>query len=177
VIEEAIGRNLFSGQHEKTFIDKVLARKEVEKIRELVKKTNLTRSELLELQYSVAGVEAKLANYGEWDRYVMNKFYVWLREFVKLAEQLHDYIDYLDKTPDYNITPRGELLLNNCRMLIEHNCKFLIDLYLNIARTSMSLGATGFLESMRNKFEIAYEGKAFGKQDEARGFMGMGGKK
>lgn len=177
MIEEQIARQMFNPNAEKTFIDKVLARQDVEKIRELIKKPNLSREELLDILYNVAGTEAKLVNYGEWDRYVMNKFFVWLREFVKLAEQLFDYIDFLEKDEKYNVSHRGEILLQACRNLLEHNCKFLIDLYLNIARTSMSLGATAALELMRNKYEIAYQGMHPPAQPESKGFLGFGGKK
>jgi hypothetical protein len=48
-----------------------------------------------------------------------------------------------------------QLLYNNER-LIEHNAKFLIDLYLNIGRTTLSLGGTGFLETLKNKYELTY---------------------
>ena len=39
---------------------------------------------------------------------------------------------------------------------MEHNVKFLVDLYFNLARTTLSKGATGFLEILKNKYEISY---------------------
>lgn len=177
MIEQQLAQHMFSKDNEKTFIDKVLSRQDVERIRQLIKKPKLDRSELLDILYNVVGVEAKLANYSEWDRYLMNKFFVWLREFIKLAEQLFDYIEYLDKNPEYEISHRGKLLLENSRALLEHNCKFLIDLYLNIARTSMSIGATGWLELVRNKYEVAYSGLAQEIKPEKKGFLGLGGTK
>ena len=41
---------------------------------------------------------------------------------------------------------------------MEHNIKFLVDLYLNIGRTSLSVGATGLMEILKNKYEIVYPG-------------------
>jgi hypothetical protein len=35
---------------------------------------------------------------------------------------------------------------------------FLVDLYLTICRTTMSLGATAFMELTRNKYELQYRG-------------------
>lgn len=150
---------MFGKVSEKTFIDKLLARQDTEAIRELIKKPRLKREELLEILYLISGTEAKLLNYGEWDRYVILKFFVWIREFVKIAEMLYDYEDKLkimEKTGEIRITPRARELLDNNQRLIEHNAKFLVDLYLNIGRTSLSVGATGLLEFLKNKFEIAY---------------------
>lgn len=159
MIEEAIQKSLFSKQSEKTFLDKILARQDVDNIREIIKKPKLTREDLLELLYLLSGTEAKLLNYGEWDRYILLKFFVWIREFIKIAELLYDYQDDLDtkrKKKEFTITKRTEQLLKNNERLIEHNAKFLIDLYFNIARTTLSLGATGFREALTSKFEMSY---------------------
>ena len=159
--EQSLGYNLFSGQQERTFIDKIVARQDVEALRELTKKNNLTRSEILETLYLLTSVESKLLNYSEWDRYVILKFFVWIREFVKCIELLYDFTDDLkerekDTNGAFKLTGRTKQLIANCQRLIEHDVKFLIDLYLNIGRTSLSLGATGFDWLLKNKFEIFY---------------------
>jgi hypothetical protein len=167
MLEDNITRNIFAGQTEKTFIDKIFAKEDVEKIRDLIKKPKLTRSELLELLYLISANESKLVNYSEWDRYIALKFFVWIREFVKVAELLYDYKDDLIKKEErskadptkiqkFKISERSKQLLDNNERLIEHNAKFVIDLYLNMARTTLSLGATGFIETLKNKYEIAY---------------------
>jgi hypothetical protein len=248
-IEDSISKSLFSGQSDKTFVDKLFAKDDVNKIEALIQKPHLTRSELLRLLYLISATEAKLVNYSSWDRYVILKFFVWIREFIKVAELVYDYEDWLEKQEgqeipntivvsnylkcdifqevevvskdgvksfkntlednvvvvdpmiisrtvlmnkskkkfiakmfskkevdnfekvnkyfvkvDYVIpasykfalTDRTKKLLNNCGRLVEHNAKFLIDLYLNIARTTLSLGATGFTEVLKNKYEVSY---------------------
>lgn len=156
--EQALERNIFSSQQEKTFIDKLLAREDVDALRQLIKKPSLKRSELLEILYLISGVEAKLLNYSEWDRYVILKFFVWIREFVKVGEMFYDYTDDRQTRIEGGLVgdPVTEQLIKNNRRMIEHNIKFLLDLYLNIGRTSLSLGATGFLEILKNKYEISY---------------------
>ena len=153
--EQALANTIFSKQGEKTFVDKVLARQDIESVRELIKKPRLKREELLELLYLLTSTESKLLNYSEWDRYIILKYFVWVREFVKVSELLYDYKDYLENHPDV-LTERSKELLDSCQRLIEHNAKFLIDLYFNIARTTLSLGATGILELIKNKYEISY---------------------
>ena len=44
--------------------------------------------ELLELLYMCIGTEAKLVNLSDWDRYVVLKFFVWIREFIKVVESI-----------------------------------------------------------------------------------------
>jgi hypothetical protein len=164
ILEENIERSIFHGSHERTSIDKMMARDDVMIIKDLIKKPELTRSELLELLYMILSTESKMLNYGEYDRYVILKFFIWIRELIKGAEFLFDYRDKVKKyqevpTNDENLKEvrrNTMVLLDNNVRLIEHNAKFLIDLYLNIGRTSLSIGATGFLEPIKNKYEIAY---------------------
>jgi len=168
MFEDALQRSIFSQQSEKTFIDKILARQDVDKAQELIKKEKLNRGELLELLYLLAGAESKLLNYGEWDRYVVLKFFVWIREFIKIAELLYDYQDDLKKQ-NIKLTPRTKKLLYNNERMIEHNAKFLIDLYLNIGRTTLSLHATGILELLKNKYEVVYPGMQMQTPQQEKG--------
>lgn len=157
--EEALQTSMLSNNKERTFIDKLLAREDTEKLRELMKKTPLTRSDLLEILYILGSTESKLLNYGDWDRYVMLKFFVWLREFVKFGELLYDYKDDMDKREKdgkIKLTSNATQLFENNQRYIEHNIKFLVDLYLNIGRTTLSRGATGILEMLKNKYELSY---------------------
>lgn len=157
--EQDLQNSLFSQNSERTMIDKVLAKEDVNRAKELIKKPKLKREELLEVLYLLAATESKLLNLGEWDRYVILKFFVWIREFIKVAELLYDYQDELKKPENKNkfqLSDRTKRILENNERLIEHNAKFLIDLYFNICRTTLSLGATGLLELIKNKYEVIY---------------------
>jgi hypothetical protein len=180
--EQSLKNSLFAGGGEKTFIDKVLAKDDVNAIRELIKKKKLTREELLEILYLISGNESKLLNYGEWDRYVILKFFVWIREFIKVAELLFDYEDQLktwEENKEAKLSKRTKKLLENNSLLIQHNAKFLIDLYLNIGRTSMSIGMSGFLEAIRNKYEVYYPNmpQAYQVENKSSGIKGLWGKR
>jgi len=158
-VEQALQNNLFSYTSEKTYVDKLLSRHEVERLKELVRQPKLNRSDILELLYMCLSTEAKLVRYSEWDRYIILKFFVWIREFVKIAELMYDYKDELERKEKIKgilITERTRILLNSNERMMEHNAKFLVDLYLNIARTSLSVGGTAFGELLKNKFEMSY---------------------
>lgn len=157
--EQNLQNSIFQSSPEKTFVDKVLARKDVDALRDLMRKEELSRGDLLEILHLVSGIEQKLLNYGEWDRYIILKFFVWIREFVKIAEILYDYNDKLvtkERDKKQILSGRAKELLHNNRRLMEHNIKFLVDLYFNIGRTSLSVGATGLLELLKNKYELVY---------------------
>lgn len=199
--EQQIQKAMFSPTSEKTFIDKILARSDVDAIRKIISKPRLKREELLELLYMLGGVESKLYNYSEWDRYIILKFFVWIREFVKIAELLYDYQDELRKkentcvtckkfiklgeeekdqdkkckcdppVAEQVLTDRTKRLLENNERLIEHNIKFLVDLFLNIGRTTLSIGATGFMELLKNRFEVDYRtSQNLTQTNESKGF-------
>jgi len=173
-VEEGIKNSLFSRDVEKTYIDKLLSRKDVEEVKDLIQKDKLTRSELLKLLYMCLGTESKLVNLSSWDRYVILKFFVWIREFIKIAELMYDYKEYLLKKtkicsncnnidckcgnfkPYLVLSDRTKQILEHNERMIEHNAKFLIDLYFNLIRTTLSLGGTGFMELLKNKFEMSY---------------------
>lgn len=157
--EQNLQQGLFTPNPEKTYIDKLLARKEVERTKELIKKTELEREEILELLHMCSSTESKLLNLGEYDRYVILKFFVWIREFVKVAEQMFDMEEDLniqEEQGKITLSGRSKQILKNNKRLIGHNTKFLVELYFNIQRTTLSIGATGFLELLKNKFEMAY---------------------
>jgi hypothetical protein len=164
-----------------------MARQDVDAVRDIIKKSPLTREDLAEALNLLSSVESKLCNYSVYERYIILKFFIWIREFVQIRESMYDYRNtlaikarqcfkckgYADATikenltkcecekPDkqFKISDRFNKILLNIEMKQEHNVKFLIDLYLNISRTSLSLNAKGFEELLKSKFEIAYPGQ------------------
>lgn len=157
--EQQLAQHAFNQRAERTFIDKILAKADVEKVQDLIKKPKLKRQDLLELLYMLSSTESKLLNLSQWDRYVLMKFFVWIREFIKIAELLYDYQDDLREKKRNGIiqlSKRTEKLLYNNERLIEHNAKFLIDLYFNMGRSTLSVGMSAFIELLTSKFEMSY---------------------
>jgi len=222
-IEKKIEQGLFNKDVEKTFIDKLFAKDDIDHLRDIIKKTRLTRADMLEILYMLSSKEAKLVNYSEWERYIILKLFVWIRDFVKNAEKFYEYQEYLrlkeelakkfkefkehelleeeaKKLLNIQLTKeeieqftkmltekdRNQFILSdetkkmfdNIMKIKEGDVKFLVDLYLNISRTSLSLGATGFLETLKNKFEINYAQREIPQIKEEKGLfsMGKGGK-
>jgi len=112
---------------------------------------------MLELLDYLSSSEAKLLNLDEWGRYIMNKFFVWIRDFCRMYELMWDYEKQLNDDKIV-LSPTVKKLFQNNKLMLSHDIKFLADLYLNIGRTTLSLGGSALFEFARNKFEVSYQG-------------------
>ncbi len=178
--ERALGQHLYTKDLEKTFIDKVLDRSDSEKLRELMKKDSLTRPDLLEMLYLIIGINAKLVNYSEWDRYLLGKSLAWIRDFVTKIETLIDYREAIqsDKIPDITKGDEIDNILAQVQKHDEHNIKFLIDIFLYLSNSTLSIKAVAFDTLTKSKFEYHYPEQAYYSQQPKSGVMGfLGGKK
>lgn len=154
--ENQIANQMFSGNPERTYIDKLLSKDDIKGIRDIMKKDELTRTDMLELLDYLPGSESKLLNLNDWDRYILLKFYAWIRALVMCAEYFYDYDDKIFKKKTIKVSLRTENVFENGKKILSHAVKSLVDLYLNIARTSLSVGGMGFIEFLKQKFELAY---------------------
>lgn len=163
--EDALATRAILSNNEKTNIDKVLAKDETQQLRELVKKPELARSELLDMMYLLAATESKLYKFNNYKRKIIMLFYARIREHVDMLQQLIDYIDIesaKEKNGAYVITPRTKSLLLTCRRRLDQNTKFLVQVYLNLCRTTLSMEALGFLETLKQKFELLTKSESRG---------------
>jgi len=182
--EDKIAEQVFTTSKEKAFTDKVLTLNDVTLSREIQRKEKLSSEDVNDLMTLTSSTESKMLNFGLYDRYIQLKYYVWVREFCNLTLRLMNYIkkvragyhfknniiknrQYLiklnNKKVDWSqfkenltITDNSKQLLYNCRSLIENSFKSLIDLYNNIGRSSLSVGAKAFDEMLKQKFEMVY---------------------
>lgn len=171
MIEQQIAQNMFSQNSEKSYIDKLLGKSDIDSLRKVMKKDSLDREDINEILYLMSGAESKLWNFSGWERYIVLKLYTWIRDFVKNFEILFDY-----EQENPKLSANSKRLLENNKKYMSHNLKFLIDLYMNISRTTLSIGGTGFLEPLHNKFEISYPEQALAYNHKERRTL-FGGKK
>lgn len=165
--EQRLGNYLFAGNVEKSFIDKVTAKADVEEIKELMQKDDLERTDLLRLLYLLSAIEIKLCNFGDWDRYLQGKFFAWIRDFVASTELLFDYQDKIKKK-EVMVNSNTSIMLDNIRKKMLHNVKFLCDVYLYLGRSTLSLSAVGFDTLTSNRYEYAYPGQYQAPQSESK---------
>jgi len=163
---------------DKTFVEKVLAKEEVNEIKDIMCKESLNRSDLLKLLYLLAGNEIKLLNMGEFDRYLLGKFFAWVRDFVSVAEILFDYKDKVDGGK-IKISELSKTALDNSEKMLLHDIKFVIDVYCYLGRSTLSLGATAFDTFTSNRFEYNYsQAGGAAAAPESKGMsISLGGRK
>lgn len=145
--ENYLEMNTFRRNSEKTHVDKLLGREEVERLKEIIKKADPTREELLELLNLLTGIEQKLVNYSDYDRYILGKYFTWIRDLVKICEFLYDYEDRIKKENYFEGSPHKKVImdtLTEIKKMQLHNTKFSIDVFLFLSRSTMSLEMVGF---------------------------------
>jgi len=156
-IENAVLRSF----GERSFVDKLLDRKDVEKIEQIITKDELTREDLLQLLHLIAGVETKLVNYTEYDRYLLGKYYAWISDFVNAAELFYDVEkqikDFLQQqNSDPQVWEKTKKILDYIRGLLLHDVKFSVAVFLFLSRSSLSVNAKAFDTLMTSRFEVEY---------------------
>lgn len=169
--EQALGSNLYNISGDKTFVDKTLAKSDVEELKDIMQKERLDRKDLLKLLYLLAGTEIKLVNFGEFDRYLLGKFYAWVRDFVANAEFIYDILQDIE-SGKIVVTDETKELLADVRDKMLHNIKFLADVFLYLGRSTLSLEATAFDTITKTRYEYHYPSQAVSSQpaEQPKGF-------
>lgn len=167
-------QSLYRADSEKSRTDKLLARDDIAKIEELIKKDRLELKDLRNLVYLLAGAEIKLVNFGKSDRILIGKFLTWIRDLIAIYEVRIKNNDLLlgnEKTTDETL-----LASKTISQMLDEYIKYLAALFLYGTRSSLSLGAHAFSSLNTEKFEYEYNTKATNvNQDLAqrKKFMGL----
>jgi hypothetical protein len=173
--ESNLGNVLYSGQQEKSFIDKTLARSDVDEIKDIMQKEDLNVQDIRKLLYQLAAIETKLLNFGDFERYLQGKFYAWIRDFAQCQEVIFS-IQGDEQKKKIELTDDNKTMLENIRKKMQHNLLFLCDVYLYLGRSTLSLEATAFDTITKNRYEYFYPNQPQGlHQPEAqkRGFFNL----
>lgn len=159
-IERRLSQAVMNGNIEKSYTDKLTAKDEMNDIRQIFRKSELNRSDLHDILSLMASSETKLVQFNEWERYIVLKLFVWLREFCKIMELMIDYKDYLEtkhKAGDLNFTDRAKVSFNNAYKTGWGNARAIVELYFMIMRTSLSINGRLISDLTKDKFEIQYQ--------------------
>jgi hypothetical protein len=159
---DAIGTSPFIRSSEKTVIDKLFAREDVDRIRELQKLSRLNRDQLQELLHLLTAVEPKLLNLEPWTMYAMSQFIVGVTGFMTLAMQFCDVNDLIDKREQTggHVSPRTKELFETGRLRVDRSMKFILSTFSYSGRVTLSNKALAFKEFTRERWELEYANKA-----------------
>lgn len=135
---------------DKTFLDKVYARQDADKIEDVLTADKLDKKSMSKVLAVMAGTEAKLLSFNRAERIVLLRVFICVREIARLLDV---WLQRENKT----------LVEMRVEEELQQSAKFMIALYLAIARTSLSIDGKGFLESLLQKFELNYSGNRPGE--------------
>lgn len=165
------GGSIFTIDKDVSLTDKLLGRDTINKIKSIMDKEDLDYTDISSLLYLITTDETKLLNLTPYERYVLGKFYTWIREFVKLLEEIY----YLKKKYFNTFTEEEKETIEEIRKIMIHNTKFLIDVFLFLSRSTLSIYAKAFEEFLKQKFEYEYKQPELMKpHEEKREFKFIG---
>jgi hypothetical protein len=150
--------SLYSRDREKARTDKLLAKDDIAKIEELIKKDKLELKDLRNLVYLLAGAEIKLVNFGKSDRILIGKFLTWIRDLIAIYEVRIKNNILLWENP--KTTHESLLAAKTMSQMLDEYIKYLAALLLYGTRSSLSLGATAFSSLNTEKYEYEYNTQA-----------------
>ena len=133
---------MFSQQAEKTNIDAILSRRDIEKINELFKKDIWEKQDLQELMHLLSGAEVKMLKFSDEDRYLLGKFKAWIDDFVTIGIQAFDIKEKMEEQEE--LTDEERDIMNKAMELTHHTIRYLVSIFLFLARSSLSLGGEAF---------------------------------
>jgi len=166
--EDAIARQMMMQQNvEKSFIDKLTAKDDVLRMRDLHKKLKITREEVMEMLQLMVGNESKLLNFSEYERYVFGRYFIKIREGFQIDEMLFDlYHKVIDECEDPEVI---KIWLQNIDE-VNSTSKFFVDNFQFLTRSGMSIEGAGFDNILKNRFELAYPNKTV-PLEQKQGFL------
>jgi hypothetical protein len=154
-------RQMFSSQSERSNVDVILSRRDIEKIRMIINKEDMSREDLSELFYLLGGAEAKVLAFEPYDRYLLTKFLTWVGEFVNVSLALFEIKNTESKLVFKNKEDKEEhaelkKMLEKTVRGMANTLRYLVSIYLFISRSTLSLGGKAFEEFTKEKIEYLY---------------------
>lgn len=138
---------------EKSFVDKTMAKEEIERIRNLLKKDFLDRSSMHELRNLLVGFNLKLVNFDDGERILVGHFLNYIENLFLAEEELYQYVLLVKDRDGY---VNAVKLLENARVRLENTLKFYVDVYLYIVNSSLAIGAVAFNAHTTGRYEYTY---------------------
>ena len=167
--EQQLGREMFGRERARSSIDKALATEDVAELKRLISKDNMTKEDFSNLIYHLTSTELKLIKLDGHTQYILLKFFVWVREYVRVAQKFYDVETKLkgnlnnlfskediSGTPQEEVSPIGLDLFDQAKRGVILDAKFMIDVFLGMARSTLSMDAVGFQKTLTESHEIEY---------------------
>lgn len=168
-IEQIVGDQMRNSSIEKSVLDKLFAKEEINKITEIHKKTNPTRQDMQELKQLLTGMESKLLNFDEDYPHILGRYLVRIIETFSFYESMEEF--YARVKP--HLTEERTIeLFESMIYKLKATCLTYSSNFQWIERSTMSVEGAGFYNALTNKFELSYPQMGQAPQVENRGILG-----
>lgn len=168
-IERQLGQAIYAGGGDKSFSEKVLASKEIEEIKDIIKKDRLTLTDLRQLRYLLSGTEIKLLSLGIGERFLLCKFLTWVSAVIQVEEtqlkniEIHKKMKGLtDMTTDSD---------NMIYEMVDEETKKMCNTFLSLGRSSLSLDGEAFEKLTAARYEVQYATTPINQAKESGGLL------
>lgn len=153
-LEYRMASGISTEKHDRSLIDGLFATSEIEFGRKLASKKDFEKADFLKMMDLNFGKELKLYNLNERERYILGKFAtIFLSDIFKMTEEMLDY--NISKSHN-NLSISAKKMFEECISMTKRYARWTSETFYYWARSSLSLGLKGFLEALKQKFEVNY---------------------
>lgn len=155
--EQGIERTMYNAEYERTRYDKLLTREEIMRLREILKKEQLTTDDISEVLNIAVSTEVKLTRLNDWDRYLLGKYLIWLGEYGKRYSKALRAKEYYAKNWSI-LTNRTKEMRNEIEKDYGGQFKQCAHAYFYLARSPLSIEG-GMVDALTtDQKDIRYSG-------------------
>jgi len=153
-MENRISQGAIIEKQERGLIDSLFARDELAYGRSIIGKENYTKEDFPRMMDLAFGRELKLHNLDKKERYVLGKYgTILLSDIFKMTEEM---IRFKDTSNFNSLSHASKKQYNECLDMTTRYARWSLETFQYWTRSSLSLGLKGFLESLKQKFEVTH---------------------
>lgn len=139
-----------------SFNDKLLATDIELRLKNLIRKEDLTSGDLREILMLLTSKELKLSKLDPHSRYVLGKYFAWTRELVQIGELYFEEINKIKQNNNLKDCEWCDEAVERTKRKIQHTIGFMIDIYLYLLRSTIGLKGYAFDTLSKSRFEYEY---------------------
>jgi len=168
-MEQRLGQAVYSTQREGSFSDKVLSLKEIDEIKDIIRKNRLDLEDLRQLRYLLSATEIKLLSLDAGERYLLCKFLTWVSSTIQIQETQIKNMEIHKRQENTALTLEIDKMVYE---MLDEEVKKMCNTFLSLGRSSLSLDGDAFEKLTSSRFEVQYGGNApLNQAREASGIM------
>lgn len=171
-LEQIVAQQMSTPVVEKSLLDKLFAKEDIQRITAIHKKANPSREEMQELLQLLTGIESKLLNFDEDYPHILGRYFVRIRETFAHYETMEEFYSQIKPLLTEE---RTKELFEAMIYKLKSTCLIYSSNFQWIERATMSIEGAGFFNALTNRFEFSYPNlQQQPPVSEKKGMLGRG---